>query len=108
MLDRTSQSYLDMYTRNPGVYPVFQPCSPFKTAYQVSRQPTCLSSQFVARTTRSGKLWTHPLGLQFVTRTSEAGQGTTITTTCNGSKFNSYVFYQIQPIVESISPQMCM
>ena len=72
-----------MCTRNPGVYPIFQPCSPFKTAYQVSRQPTCRSSQFVARTTGPGKLWTHPLGLQFVTRTSEAGQGTTITATCN-------------------------
>jgi len=82
MLDRTSQSYLDMYTQNPGVYPVFQPCSPFKTAYQVSRQPTCRSSQFVARTTRSGNLWTHPPGLPFVTRTSEAGQGTIATVTC--------------------------
>jgi len=82
MLDRTSQPYLDMCTRNPGVYPIFQPCSPFKTAYQVSRQPTCLSSRFVARTTGPGKLWTHPLGLPFVTRTTEAGQGTTITATC--------------------------
>ena len=86
MLDRTSQSYLDMYTRNPGVYPIFQPCSPFKTAYQVSRQSTqsqMTKCRFVARTTRRGKLWTHPPGLQFVTRTSEAGQGTTITATCN-------------------------
>jgi len=39
MLDRACQLYfgLDMYTRNLGVYPIFQPCSPFKTAYQVSR-----------------------------------------------------------------------
>jgi len=39
--------------------------------------------RFVARTTRPGKLWTHPLGLPFVTLTSEAGQGTIITATCN-------------------------
>jgi len=49
-----------LYTRNSGVYPIFQPCSPFMTAYQVSRQSTqsqMTKCRFVARTTRSGNIW---------------------------------------------------